>query len=60
VVFREWLLKGQGLFALTEILLFLGILMVGLAYVWAKRDLEWIKRLPQETESPERQLPKAA
>jgi NADH-quinone oxidoreductase subunit A len=60
VVFRDWLMKGQGLFALTEILLFLGVLMVGLAYVWAKRDLEWIKRLPQESESPGRQLPKAA
>jgi NADH-quinone oxidoreductase subunit A len=46
-VFREWVLKGQGLFALAEVLLFLGILSVGLVYVWAKRDLEWVKRLPQ-------------
>src|SRR5213592_893127 len=37
-VFRDWVLKGQGLFALTEILLFLGILVVGLVYIWAKRD----------------------
>jgi len=47
VVFRDWVLKGQGLFALTEILLFLGILVVGLVYIWAKRDLEWLKRIPQ-------------
>src|SRR5882762_2450617 len=47
VVFRDWVLRGQGLFALAEILLFLGILAVGLVYVWAKRDLEWIKRVPQ-------------
>jgi len=47
VVFRNWVLKGQGLFALAEVLLFLGILSVGLVYVWAKRDLEWVKRVPQ-------------
>ncbi|MGH9424720.1 MAG: NADH-quinone oxidoreductase subunit A [Terriglobia bacterium] len=59
VVFREWVLKGQGLFALAEILVFLGILAVGLIYVWVKRDLEWIKRIPVQTEEAE-QLPKAA
>ena len=58
VVFRDWVLKGQGLFALGEILLFLGILAVGLVYVWAKRDLEWIKRVPQ-VETAE-QISKAA
>lgn len=59
VTFREWVLKGQGLFALVEILLFLGILVVGLVYVWAKKDLEWVKRVPQ-AEAAERQLPRAA
>src|SRR6266436_6572788 len=29
VVFRDWVLKGQGLFALIEIVGFLGILFVG-------------------------------
>jgi len=58
VVFRDWVLKGQGLFALGEILVFLGILAVGLVYVWAKRDLEWIKRVPQ-AETAE-QISKAA
>jgi NADH-quinone oxidoreductase subunit A len=58
VVFRDWVLKGQGLFALVEILLFLGVLAVGLVYVWAKRDLEWLKRVPQ-TETAE-QVSKAA
>jgi NADH-quinone oxidoreductase subunit A len=57
VAFRDWVLRGQGLFALAEIVLFLGILAVGLVYVWAKRDLEWIK--PVQTEFRE-QLPKAA
>ena len=65
VAFRAWLLNGQGLFALTEILIFLGILVVGLVYVWAKRDLEWLKRLqPTEAEAQtaakESELPKAA
>ncbi len=53
VVFRDWVLKGQGLFALAEIAIFLGILFVGLVYVWVKRDLEWLKQVPAaETESP--------
>lgn len=30
-----------GLFALIEILVFVGILLVGWAYAWRKRDLEW-------------------
>jgi len=47
VVFKDWVGRGQGLFALVEIGVFLGILFVGLVYVWAKRDLEWLKRLPQ-------------
>jgi len=46
VVFRDWVLKGNGLFALSEILVFVGILFVGLVYVWVKRDLEWLKRVP--------------
>jgi NADH-quinone oxidoreductase subunit A len=35
-----------GLFAFVEMMVFLGILMVGLAYVWRNRDIEWIKPLP--------------
>jgi len=41
---------GQGAFALAEIALFIGILAVGLVYVWVKGDLEWLKRLPAEAE----------
>ena len=47
VVFRDWVLKGNGLFALAEILVFLGVLFVGLVYVWVKHDLEWIKKVPE-------------
>lgn len=35
--------KELGLFAFVEMMIFLAILAVGLAYVWRKGDLEWIK-----------------
>jgi NADH-quinone oxidoreductase subunit A len=47
-VFRDWIRRGQGGFALVEIAVFVGILFVGLVYVWVKGDLEWLKRLPAE------------
>jgi NADH-quinone oxidoreductase subunit A len=47
VVYLDWVRSGRGLYALTEILIFLLILFVGLIYVWAKRDLEWIKKVPE-------------
>ena len=47
-VFRDWIAKGHGGFALAEIATFIGILAIGLVYVWVKGDLEWLKRLPAE------------
>jgi NADH-quinone oxidoreductase subunit A len=38
---RRW-----GWMSLTEMFIFLGILILGLAYVWVKGDLEWIKSKP--------------
>ena len=35
--------KKLGAFAFIEGLIFIGILAVGLAYVWRKNDLEWVK-----------------
>ena len=35
--------KKLGSFAFIEGLIFIGILVVGLAYVWKKGDLEWVK-----------------
>ena len=58
-VYKEWVMNGQGLFALAEIGLFLGILFVGLVYVLAKGDLEWLKKVPAEAPERER-LPEAA
>jgi NADH-quinone oxidoreductase subunit A len=50
-VFRSWIESGQGAVALAEILLFVGILFVGLIYVWAKGDISWQKTLPEGDES---------
>ncbi len=38
VVFKE-----LGAFAFIEGLIFIGILVVGLAYVWKKGDLQWVR-----------------
>jgi NADH-quinone oxidoreductase subunit A len=35
--------KKLGAFAFIEGLIFIGILIVGLAYVWKKGDLEWVR-----------------
>lgn len=37
VVFRK-----LGLFAFVEMMIFIGILLVGLAYAWKKGALEWV------------------
>ncbi|MBI4700284.1 MAG: NADH-quinone oxidoreductase subunit A [Deltaproteobacteria bacterium] len=42
-VLRRWVDQGSGWFAFVEIFLFVGILLLGLLYVWAKGDLEWIR-----------------
>ena len=47
-VFKRWVAQGEGWYALTEVLVFIGILLIGLAYVWVKRDLEWIRTFRQE------------
>jgi NADH-quinone oxidoreductase subunit A len=39
--------KDFGMFAFIEMVVFLGILIVGYAYVWAKGDLEWDKPVPR-------------
>ncbi|MBI1909907.1 MAG: NADH-quinone oxidoreductase subunit A [Deltaproteobacteria bacterium] len=45
VVFKQWVAEGKGLTALVEILIFSLILLFGLAYVWIKGDLEWVKKI---------------
>jgi NADH-quinone oxidoreductase subunit A len=40
-VFRDLVAEGLGWVAFLEVMTFLVILMSGLFYVWARRDLEW-------------------
>lgn len=40
-------LRELGWFALMEMVVFLGILFVGYAYVWRKGDLEWDRPAPR-------------
>lgn len=44
-VFRRWLESGQGIFALVELFVFVGILFLGLIYAWSKGDLDWVKKV---------------
>ena len=39
-----------GKFSMIETFIFIGILLVGLAYVWAKGMLEWVRPKPKESE----------
>ena len=47
-VYKWFLDRGQGLLVFLEIFVFVAILSVGLAYVWAMGDLEWVKGLKQD------------
>jgi len=47
-VYRSFIERGQGMLAFLEIFVFVAILAVGLAYVWAMGDLEWVKGLKQD------------
>jgi NADH-quinone oxidoreductase subunit A len=44
-VFKRWTDQGRGVFALLELLVFVVILLFGLAYVWVKGDLAWIRTI---------------
>ncbi|UCG07896.1 MAG: NADH-quinone oxidoreductase subunit A, partial [Desulfobacterales bacterium] len=48
-VFRKWLQEGRGLLVLSEILIFVGILFMGLVYMWNRGDLKWSKEVPEKS-----------
>ena len=48
--FKRWVVEGNAAFAFFEILVFVGILALGLAYVWVKGDLEWVRRAKDDRE----------
>ncbi len=41
ILFKEFLRSGQGAFVAVEMALFLGVLIIGLLYVYGRRALEW-------------------
>lgn len=41
VLFREFQAAGVGLFIFIEMMVFLGILVVGLFYLYGRRAIEW-------------------
>jgi NADH-quinone oxidoreductase subunit A len=47
-VYKWFLDHGQGVLVFLEIAVFVAILAVGLAYVWAMGDLNWVKGLKQD------------
>ncbi len=47
-VFQKWLHAYYGWFALIEIVLFIGILFLGLVYMWNRGDLQWSKKLAKD------------
>ncbi|MEM7305966.1 MAG: NADH-quinone oxidoreductase subunit A [Planctomycetota bacterium] len=50
--------KGIGAFALVEGVLFIVILFLGLAYVWAKGDLDWVIAYSAPAYQPPEPAPK--
>jgi NADH-quinone oxidoreductase subunit A len=51
LVFKEWVLNGQGLFVFVEMLIFLAILLAGLVYAWAKGDFDWLKKVSADEDA---------
>jgi NADH-quinone oxidoreductase subunit A len=46
-VYRSFAAEGMSGFALAEGAIFVGILALGLVYVWAKGDIDWVKSLTE-------------
>ena len=42
-VYKDFILSGNGVLVLFEMLMFVIILLIGFAYVWIKGDLDWVK-----------------
>ena len=53
VVFKQLFpVPGLGALVFWEMIIFLAILAVGLAYIWVKGDLDWVKSLIDRGEGP--------
>ncbi|MEN8008504.1 MAG: NADH-quinone oxidoreductase subunit A [Candidatus Krumholzibacteriota bacterium] len=52
VVFKQLFpVPGLGALVFWEMIIFLGILTMGLAYIWVKGDLDWVKKLVERDDS---------
>src|SRR5438477_8180415 len=56
-VFKRWVADGAAGSAFLELFVFIAILALGLAYVWRKGDLEWIRRLKHDKGYAQEQPP---
>jgi NADH-quinone oxidoreductase subunit A len=61
-VYREWVQAGAAFawVAFVELFLFTAILVVGLVWVWAHGDLEWVKNLTASEPAADAKSRKAA
>ena len=50
LIYKKWLRVGVGLLALIEVVVFVGILFLGLIYMWNRGDLGWTKEVPEALE----------
>jgi NADH-quinone oxidoreductase subunit A len=54
VVFRDLVTSGWGWLAFAEAMTFIAILMAGLAYVWARGDIDWTPRVGERPNTTDR------
>lgn len=52
-IFRKMTEMGHGAYILVEFLIFILILISGIAYCWKKGDLDWVKSYRVEADSKE-------
>jgi NADH-quinone oxidoreductase subunit A len=52
VVFRRWVEQGHAGRAAIELFAFVAVLLLALAYVWKKGDLEWVRAFGPTRASP--------
>jgi NADH-quinone oxidoreductase subunit A len=45
VIFKQFIFEGMGALVFLEALIFIVILLSGLAYLWKEGDLEWVRSL---------------
>jgi NADH-quinone oxidoreductase subunit A len=50
LIYRDWISARLGMVAFAEIFIFVGVLLIGLVYVWRKGDLEWFKQIPRDVQ----------